>query len=182
MQAWIPGTFCVGRAGTRAVALLLLALLAGAATAVEEGEAAPAFALQRPDGTTVTLDDLEGQPALVLFWSSTCPWCRRLLPGIQRTHERYGEAGLRVLGIGIRDAGDPVAYAEELGLDFEFLVNGDAVAEAWGVQETPTWFVLDASGAVHYRSTDSDPEDPALDLVPAQLLGLDPYDCGTAIC
>ncbi|MEE4360927.1 MAG: TlpA disulfide reductase family protein [Pseudomonadales bacterium] len=179
MHAWNRDVL---RVATRTIASLMLVLSAGAAMAVEEGDAAPGFALQKPDGTTLKLDDLKGQPALVVFWSSTCPWCLRLLPGIQRTHERYGEAGLRVVGIGIRDAGDPIAYARELGLDFEFLLDGDAVAEAWGVQETPTWFVLDASGAVHYRSTDSDPDDPALDLVPAQLLGLDPYACGTAIC
>ncbi len=49
-----------------------------------------------------------------------------------------------------------------MGMDFDVVVHGDLVAEDAGVRGTPTVFVLDGDDTVRLRTSDSDPDNPAL--------------------
>lgn len=61
-----------------------------------------------------------------------------------------------------RDDGDTDAYAREMGIPFDIVLRGDALAGQVGVRGTPTLFVLDANDEMTLRSSSSDPDDPAL--------------------
>ncbi|MEE4300794.1 MAG: TlpA disulfide reductase family protein [Pseudomonadales bacterium] len=164
---------------------VLLVLVAQVATASEPaavGVPLPAFVLERLDGGELSEADLAGRPALVVFFDTACPYCKRLAPGIERTWQRYGEQGLQVLAISFREEGNVQAWRAENEVSFEIAVNGDAVADAFGATSTPTWFFVDAEGTVRFRGTSSDPDDPVFDLVAADLLGIDPEDCDVALC
>ncbi len=55
---------------TRGLALVLAAMLLGAAPPAPAGKPAPAFSLGLTDGRTVTLSDLRGKPVVLNFWHS----------------------------------------------------------------------------------------------------------------
>jgi peroxiredoxin len=167
----------------------LVVLVAQGATGAEReaapgavGMALPAFEVDRLDGGTLTGADLEGRPALLFFFATWCPYCKRLAPGIERTWQRYGERGLRVVAVSFREDGSVEAWRREQDVSFEIAVEGDAAAAALGVRGTPTWLFVDADGIVRFRGASSDPDDPVFDLIAADLLGIDAEDCATALC
>jgi peroxiredoxin len=170
----------IGRLRQAAVLALLLApTLAGAVT---PGDRVPAFRIPLLDGGAVDAAALAGGPALLVFFSVDCADCDTLMPGIRRTHGRYAAAGLRVVAIAVDAVVDVRRWRQPGDPALPVAADGRAAADAFGVSALPTWFVIDAAGVVRHRSTASDPEDPLLDLIPAELLGIDPDDCGVAVC
>ena len=142
---------------------LLAALIAVmSASACAEGVPAPDFALKRPGGETVRFSELRGNVVVVVFWATWCPLCKRLLPGIQKLIDNRAGSPLKVLAVDILDEGDPVAYMKSAGFTMDLLLQGDKVASTWGVQGTPTVFVVNPAGRVIYVTSNSDPENPEL--------------------
>ena len=52
--------------------------------------------------------------------------------------------------VNIMEDGDPVAYLEEAGLDFTLLLDGDAVAEQYGIQGTPGVIIVDTKQQIRF--------------------------------
>lgn len=68
-----------------ATPFMLIKALAVTATANQQpelhsgadvGEAAPEFQLRRMDGITISLADFRGHPAVLIFWTSWCSFCK----------------------------------------------------------------------------------------------------------
>jgi thiol-disulfide isomerase/thioredoxin len=80
-------------------AFATLSLKAGPAQAgrhpetLRQGDVAPDFTLQSPDGRqSVHLADLRGQkPVVLIFGSYTCPPFRDVYPSLERLHQAYGD-------------------------------------------------------------------------------------------
>ena len=85
----------------------------------------------------------QGRPMLVEFWDFCRPSSLRTLPYLQAWHERYGEAGLRVIGVhcpgfeasrseqAVRDA------VARLGIAYPVLIDGEF--EVWQEYENEGW-------------------------------------------
>jgi len=137
------------------------------------GDFFPDFALVQTDGSRWQLSAQAGQPNIVLFWATWCPYCRKLMPGIVLLHETYSDHGLQVVGVNFRDDGDTVAYARKMNIRFNIVLDGDELARRVGVQGTPTVFVLDRAHRIVLRSSDSDPDNPALRAAVESVTGLE---------
>ena len=93
--------------------LLLLALLS-APTVAEPREAAPQFTASTLQGETFTNDSLRGHVALLQFWTTWCPYCRREQPILDNIARDFSGQGLVVLAVNVRESGDTVEkYLEE---------------------------------------------------------------------
>jgi thiol-disulfide isomerase/thioredoxin len=89
------------------------------------------------------MDQQRGHPVLIEFWDFCRPNSIRTLPYLQAWHERYAEAGLRVIGVhdpgfapgaettNIRDA------VERLGITYPVLVDPDY--DLWQAYENLGW-------------------------------------------
>jgi thiol-disulfide isomerase/thioredoxin len=138
----------------------LFALLAGfiAAPAFSNPAQAPAFDLKTPTGETVNFPvAARGQPTVLMFWPSWCPFSRALQPYVQDIWQDYRSAGVNVWTINIKEDKDPVAVMQERGLSFPLLVNGDAVARDYGLRYTPWLVVVDGSNRIVYTRPPSPP-------------------------
>lgn len=138
---------------TSVIALALFALVrtdaVEADVTLRVGHPAPAWTLDEFGGGTVRFPaDARGQPAVVLFWATWCPFCKALMPHLQEIRERYADSGVQVFAVNIREDGDPVAFASESGYDFIFALDGDAVAAQYGVRGTPGLFVVGRDGRI----------------------------------
>src|SRR5262247_4847670 len=120
------------------------------------GNPAPDFQLPKIDGATVSLSDLRGKPAVIVFWASWCSSCKEEAPRINALAAQYEGKGVRVLGINVKDsaAGAEVGV-KEFGIRYPVARDPDAsVARAYNVRGTPTVIFLDRKGVVRYFSNE----------------------------
>jgi thiol-disulfide isomerase/thioredoxin len=102
------------------------------------------------------MDKQRGRPVLVEFWD----FCRvnslRTLPYLKAWHERYADAGLRVIGVHAggflpaRDTANAVAAVERLGIEYPVVV--DERLEIWdfyGNEGWPARYLWDQQGALY---------------------------------
>jgi peroxiredoxin len=127
------------------------------------GDTAPDFQLVGTDGAAVTLGDLRGQPAVLVFWTAWCPVCREEAPRINELAARFEPRGVRVLGINIKDSeARTEAGIREFGIHYPVARDGDAAtARRYKVTGTPTIVFLDRQGVVRYFGNELPQDYPA---------------------
>ncbi len=127
--------------------------------------ASPAIAQQRAiawqgtgaDGKPIGFDpDKLQRPALLLFWATWCPYCKALMPYLQKVYDAAGRDHLDVYAIDIKDDGDPVAELRKRKQTFTLVRNGDAIADLYAVKGTPDLFLVDQKGEIIYRRVGGD--------------------------
>ena len=127
--------------------------------------ASPAIAQQRAiawqgtgaDGKPIRFDpDKLQRPALLLFWATWCPYCKALMPYLQKVYDAAGRDHLDIYAIDIKDDGDPVAELRERKQTFTLVRDGDAIADLYAVKGTPGLFLVDQKGEIIYRRVGGD--------------------------
>jgi thiol-disulfide isomerase/thioredoxin len=116
---------------------------------------APAFPRQAAwvNVATLRMDQQAGRPVLVEFWD----FCRvnslRTLPYLKAWHERYADAGLRVVGVhaaGFPPSEDPDAVraaVARLGIEYPVLIDAELeTAVAYGIEGWPSRYLWDGEG------------------------------------
>jgi cytochrome c biogenesis protein CcmG/thiol:disulfide interchange protein DsbE len=147
----------VSRPRTRRIAMAVVAAAAIAALALfglaGKGAGhprAPALPRQALSGHAVTLAQLRGHPAFVVFWASWCTPCHHEAPAIERFARSV--AG-RVAVVGV-DWSDPAtararAFIRDYGWTFSSLQDPDgAVGDHYGLTGLPTTYLLDNHGRI----------------------------------
>ena len=110
------------------------------------------------DGRRTAVRDLtaNGRPALVLFWSMTCPPCLKEIPERNALYDELQRHGINMVAVAVRS--DPPALVPEavrkygirypvaLDLDGEFALTFND-ADTW-----PSHYILSAEGRIVYES------------------------------
>jgi len=126
-----------------------------------------AFAVAQPaagwqgkgaDGREIRFEPQHLQrPALLLFWATWCPYCKALMPYLQKVYDAAGKDKLDVYAIDIKDEdGDPVAELRERGNTFTLVRDGDPIAALYGVKGTPGLFLVGRDGDIVYKRNGGD--------------------------
>jgi thiol-disulfide isomerase/thioredoxin len=131
---------------------LLACLGAAELPAAPAASPAPAFELVTFAGETYSNDSLKGRPALLVFWAPWCKVCQRDLPLLSEFYQREKPSQLRVVSVGFADTRTNVAqFVQERAGTFVFPSAYDEdrwVAQAFKINATPTYLLLDAQGSV----------------------------------
>lgn len=146
------GRTCRGNATRRPVSMVLTESME-----LEVGSRAPPFELVEPrTGETVSLQDFEGAPALlVMFICNHCPFVKMLKEEIKRVTDEYMGQGLSVVAISSNcvetkplDSPEEMKKdCEEYGYNFPYLYDEtQEVAKAYKAACTPEFFVFSKSG------------------------------------
>ena len=149
--------------------------MAGSDTAapVQTGSPAPDFTLPSGPSSTVSLDDLLGQPAVLVFYPADwSPVCGDQLAQLQDAHDDLAAHDAQVVGISVDGVWSHMAFAEQRGLTFPLLADFEpkgqvsrtygAYREANGFSERAL-FVLDAEGVVRWSHVSEPGVDPGID-------------------
>lgn len=119
--------------------------------AIPVGSAAPEFALQGTDGGLVRFTRGAGEHTFVVFWKSTCPYCREMVPQLGEVFQRHREAPARVLGVAVgADTADTAAEFQQIA-NFPFPTGVDedrTVRSAYQITRVPTVILMDPGGDV----------------------------------
>ncbi|HAT72044.1 MAG TPA: hypothetical protein DCS63_04435 [Elusimicrobia bacterium] len=102
------------------------------------------FNLPSASGGELDLASYAGKPVMVMFFTETCPYCRKAAPAMENIHKKYGPLGLASLGICIQE--DPQAalnFAESLGTTFPLAYNGRPAYKNYRAQGVPYIYLLD---------------------------------------
>ena len=143
----------------RIFVIALLALFVDAtAFAADVDQPAIAWSGAGADGHEIRFDPQHLQrPALLLFWATWCPYCKALMPYLQKVYDAAGRDRLDVYAIDFKDEdGDPVAELRERGNTFTLVRDGDAIAGLYGVKGTPGLFLVDRNGMIVYKRISGD--------------------------
>src|SRR6185503_12486253 len=126
------------------------------------------------------MDQQLGRPVLIEFWDFCRPNSIRTLPYVRAWHERYGDDGLRVIGVhspGFAPSFDPAAgRAAVARLDVTYPVVVDSDHEVWdlyGNQGWPARYLFDRTLTLvdyHYGEGAYDESERAI----AELLDIEP--------
>jgi peroxiredoxin len=118
------------------------------------GSAMPSWELANLQGQLVRSADFEGKVVLLGFWATWCPPCRKEIPGFIELQERYGDAGLVVVGVSL-DEGGPAAVApfvSKEGINYPVVMGDSTIVGAFGgIPSIPTTFVIDRDGRIAER-------------------------------
>ena len=115
---------------------------------LETGALAPHFTLLGIDGREYSLpNDLSGQPALLVFFKTTCETCDVAFPYLNKLREVYPD-GWHIWAIAQDPPDKARAYAERHGITYPVLVDAPAydVSLLYDPEATPSIFLLDAKG------------------------------------
>lgn len=141
----------------RLLVLLLLALLAGCeqeSPAIKIGAPAPAFTLERLDGSSVRFPgQYRGQVAAVRFWADWCAYCHDEMKALEPVYRQHRDRGLVVLAINVMQPPETVKkFVEELGVSYDILLDRQGeVMRGYRVMGLPMTFIVDRQGVIRAR-------------------------------
>lgn len=132
----------------------------------------PAWQLKTQSGKQISSKDYLGQPVILHFWATWCPYCKKLQPKLVELQEKYQASGVKIVAISFNEdeGATPQDEIYKRGYQFITAVNGDEVAATYGVRGTPTTFFINRDNQVIFKSTSSNIEDPRLELATKEII------------
>lgn len=136
---------------------LLLAILAGCGSEIptlKNGDPAPAFALERLDGSKVNFPaQYQNQVVLLRFWADWCPYCHDEMQALEPIYQQYREQGLAVLALNVMQPPEVAEkFVKNLEISYEILLDrAGEVMRSYRVMGLPVTYVIDRKGLVRSR-------------------------------
>ena len=108
------------------------------------------FKLPDYKGGEIDLAKYTGKPVMLLFFTETCPYCRKAAPFIKKLSDRYAPKGLSTIGICVEDTPSSAAgFAKAFDLTFPIAYKGRDVSVRYKTQGVPYIFLLTKEHIVH---------------------------------
>ena len=123
------------------------------------GEAAPDWQLMDAEGQAHSLSSYRGQVVVMDFWATWCLPCAKVMPRMQKLHEKLSNRGVVVFGINSWENGNAMALMNEKRYSYELLLNGEQIAPAYKVTTLPVVYIIGADGKVIYCHEGEDQKD-----------------------
>jgi len=121
---------------------------------ISEGDVAPDFQLQTPEGKIVKLSDYKGKVVMVHFWATWCPPCVDEIPTLDRLYTGLFGKDFELLAVSVDEGGaDAVrAFMKKNKLILPALLDpGRSVANSYGTFKFPETYVVDRGGIVREK-------------------------------
>lgn len=121
------------------------------------GKPAPPFTLTTLDGKSVSLASLKGKVVLLDFWASWCGPCRKSMPHLEQTYQKYQSKGLVVVGVNVDKESDKAKaflakLAQTVTPSYPLALDANAkVMGAYQVMSMPTAFLIGKDGVVKQK-------------------------------
>lgn len=138
---------------TRAVALLAAGLLL-AVGIVSRAAEAPSVGAAPPEidakgwmnaEKPLTLASLKGKVAVVEFWATWCPPCRKSIPHLVEIHKKRAAEGVVIIGLSDEAQDKVEPFIKKMNVPY-VIGYGSKSGDAYGVEGIPTAFIVGADG------------------------------------
>jgi len=131
--------------------MLAQVVAGGTLSAVTVGDTPPPISAARwyNTSTPLVLQQLRGRVVLLDFWGLWCTPCREQLPRLVELQRQFGARGFSVLMVHTPEKGDKVQqYLQTERVPLVVAVDTGETARAYGVDEFPTYVLIDAGGKI----------------------------------
>jgi thiol-disulfide isomerase/thioredoxin len=129
----------------------------GAACPADAKPANLDFTLQDLDGQPVRLADFSGKVVLLDFWATWCGPCKIEIPWFIEFQEKYGAAGLQVIGVSVDDTLDKLQpYVSSMKMNYVVLqgLGHDDLLDAYGpIVALPMTLLIARDGSICMKHT-----------------------------
>jgi peroxiredoxin len=127
-------------------------------TVIALGQAAPKITLPDLEGRQHSLQNYRGRVVILNFWSVDCGWCERVDPLLLPHLAAWGaQVALLTVAANANEPPEQLKTAATArGLPVVLLDARQTLANAFGAQTTPHFFVLDQEGVLRYRGAFDD--------------------------
>lgn len=128
------------------------------------GDPLPIFSVTLSDGSVIFKSSLEGKAAVIEFFNTGCPDCRKALPELQKIHEAFiSNPDVAVIAISREeDAQSVEKYWKANGFTIPYSAQDDAsVFHLFASSGIPHMFISDRRGIITAIYTDTDMPTPA---------------------
>jgi thiol-disulfide isomerase/thioredoxin len=110
------------------------------------------FTMKDVNNLDVSLAQYAGKVVVLDFWATWCGPCKVEIPHFVEFQEKYGKAGLQIVGISVDDTADKLApYVHEMKMNYPVLqgLNHDDVQDAFGpIVGIPVSVVISRDGKI----------------------------------
>lgn len=121
---------------------------------LETGALASHFTLLGTDGREYSLPrDLDGRPAVLVFFKTSCSTCDLTFPYLDGLREAY-PGGWHIWAISQDGPERAVPYADDAGIEYPVLIDAPAfhVSKLYEPPATPTIFLVGPDGRVEFST------------------------------
>ncbi len=117
---------------------------------IASAEHAADFTLPLIQGGEISLSELRGQPVVLSFWTTWCPYCRMQTPALVSAFQEYAGQGIQFVGINVKNSPTEVSsYMAENNMTFPVVLDEQGeVAALYRVRGFPTTFFIDSNGKI----------------------------------
>jgi len=115
------------------------------------GQLAPDFSLETISGQEIRMTQFRsGQPAMIFFWATWCPHCRKQLKELTQNRLAIEANGIKIILVDVGESAREVQeyiYANNISFDV-FLDDNAEVAKEYKIVGVPTFFFVNEEGII----------------------------------
>ncbi|MFH0918520.1 MAG: TlpA disulfide reductase family protein [Candidatus Omnitrophota bacterium] len=130
--------------------LLLIALICLVVGFGKGVQAADDIILNDLSGQAVNLAGYKGQPVILFFWTTWCPYCRAELRELNQQYSAITQEGIVLLGVNVNEPVNKVQkFFKGYQLNFRMLLDKSGLlADKYELMGVPTYIFLNKTGKV----------------------------------
>ena len=124
-------------------------------------------------GDTISLNSYRGRYVLLDFWATQCVPCRKALPALKNTYNKYHSKGIEF--ISISEDGDiskwkDAVTKEGIGIWPQIVsAKGKSISDNYSIRSLPSAILIDPEGKIIRRFTEDDDDTGRIDEVLTKL-------------
>jgi len=113
---------------------------------------APDFSLQGDD-SVISLSSYKGKVIYLDFWASWCVPCRQSFPFMNEMHEKYSDAGLKIIAVNLdTEAEKAKHFLKRIPADFTVAYDAEGkVPELYKLSVVPGFYLINREGEIVYK-------------------------------
>ncbi len=115
---------------------------------IADGDTIPDTPVVGLAGETAELADLVSRGGVIAFLTTTCPYCKEMLPAWGELSREYAERGVPFVGVMLNTLEDTQQYVTEHDVDFPLWAPADPAAVGFAVAVVPYTVLVEPGGVI----------------------------------
>ena len=96
-----------------------------------------------------TAPELKGKPAVVEFWATWCPPCRKSIPHLNELNKKFKDKGLVIIGVSDEDQKKVEDFRKTTPMEYHVAIDKKGeLSQKFGIRGIPHAFIVGKDGKI----------------------------------